>query len=75
MFKEHSHAITALRAENGHFDKLFEKHGELDAKIDSLLAGNDHAEKTELETMKKSKLKIKDEIYSIVMDYKKNNNY
>jgi len=75
MFKEHSHAITALRADNGHFNKLFDKHSELDDKIDAIEAGNGHAEIFELEEMKKSKLKIKDEIYSIVMDYKKSNNY
>ena len=75
MFKEHSHAITALRAEDGHFNKLFDKHSELDDKIDAIEAGTEHAEGFELETMKKSKLKIKDEIYSIVMDFKKNNNY
>jgi len=75
MFKEHSHAITALRAENGHFNKLFDKHCELDDKIDAIESGNEHADHFDLETMKKSKLKIKDEIYSIVMDYKKSNNY
>ncbi len=75
MFKEHSHAITALRAENGHFNKLFDKHSELDDKIDAIESGNEHTDHFELETMKKSKLKIKDEIYSIVMEYKKNNNY
>ena len=75
MFKEHSHAITALRTENGHFNKLFDKHSELDDKIDTIEAGNDHIDHFELESMKKSKLKIKDEIYSIVMEYKKTNNY
>lgn len=75
MFKEHSHAITALKAENSHFNKLFDRHSELDDKIDEIEAGKDHAEQFELEEMKKSKLKIKDEIYSIVIEYKKTNNY
>ncbi len=75
MFKEHSNAIIALKAENAHFNKLFDKHAELDDKIDAIESGNDHIEQFELETMKKSKLKVKDEIFSIVMDYRKNNNY
>ena len=75
MFKEHSHAISALRAEDGHFNKLFDTHAELDDKIDAIESGNEHVEQFELDTMKKSKLKVKDEIYSTIMDYKKNNNY
>lgn len=75
MFKEHSHAISTLRAQDGHFNKLFEKHGDLDDQIDAIESGNEHIDQFELEVMKKSKLKVKDEIYSTIMEYKKNNNY
>lgn len=74
MFHEYRDIITKLKTENGHFHKLFDKHNELDDKIDAIEAGREHADQFEVETMKKEKLKLKDEVYAMIIEYKKTNN-
>jgi uncharacterized protein YdcH (DUF465 family) len=68
MFPEYRDLITRLKAEgtNHRFLHLFEKHNELDHKISALEshdAGGIHAE---IETLKKEKLHVKDELYSLL---------
>jgi hypothetical protein len=68
MFPEYRDLITRLKTEgsNHRFLHLFEKHNELDHKITALEshdAGGTHAE---IETLKKEKLHIKDELYNIL---------
>ncbi len=68
MFPEYRELITRLKTEgtNHRFLHLFEKHNELDHKISGLElhdAGGVHAE---IETLKKEKLRIKDELYSLL---------
>ncbi len=70
MFPEYRDLITRLKTEgtNTHFLNLFEKHNELDHKIKSLEdldAGGTHAE---IETLKKEKLLLKDELYEILRE-------
>ena len=68
MFPEYRDLITRLKTEgsNHRFLHLFEKHNELDHKITALEnhdAGSVHAE---IEALKKEKLHIKDELYTIL---------
>ncbi len=68
MFPEYRELITRLKGEgtNTRFLNLFEKHNELDHRIKSmenLDAGGTH---TEIETLKKEKLAMKDELYAIL---------
>ena len=68
MFPEYRDLITRLKSEgtNHRFLHLFEKHNELDHKIKSmedLDAGGVH---TEIEALKKEKLHVKDELYTIL---------
>ncbi|AXH15516.1 YdcH family protein [Malaciobacter mytili] len=70
MFHEHRDVITKLKQENAHFHKIFEKHNELDDEIVEM--EKSLADQFEIEKKKKEKLKIKDEIYSMIMDYKNN---
>ncbi|HIP02341.1 MAG TPA: DUF465 domain-containing protein [Campylobacterales bacterium] len=70
MLHEYREEITALKTENAHFAKIFEKHNELDDKINDVDAGREHMEQLELETLKKEKLKLKDEAYAMIMDFK-----
>jgi uncharacterized protein len=71
MFHEYRDVITELKQKDGHFHKLFERHNELDDIIAKL--EESHADQFEIETNKKEKLKLKDEIYSIIVKYKSEN--
>ncbi|UYZ84105.1 YdcH family protein [Entomomonas sp. E2T0] len=61
MFPEYRDLISKLKTEDAHFSKLFEKHNDLDHKIKNLESS--FAADSEVETLKKEKLKLKDEIY------------
>ena len=74
MLHEYRDIISKLKQENAHFAKIFEKHNELDDKIDQVEAGREHMEQLELEKLKKEKLKLKDEAYAMILDYKKKHN-
>jgi len=71
MLHEYREEITALKTKNAHFAKIFEKHNDLDDKINNIDAGREHMGQLELEALKKEKLKLKDEAYAMIMDYKK----
>ncbi|MBY0540239.1 YdcH family protein [Arcobacter caeni] len=71
MFHEYRDVITELKQKDGHFHKLFEKHNELDDVIAKL--EESHADQFQIEASKKEKLKLKDEIYSILVKYKSEN--
>jgi len=71
MFHEYRDVVSKLKVENAHFAKIFEKHNELDDKIEK---DGLHMEQTELEKLKKEKLLLKDEAYNMIMAYKKEHN-
>lgn len=66
MFPEYQHLITELQSSNPHFDKMLEKHAELDQKINNIFEGKEHESKTSIEVLKKEKLRLKDEIYEML---------
>jgi len=70
MLHEYRDVISVLKQENAHFAKIFEKHNELDEKITEAEEGRLHVEHFELEAMKKEKLKLKDEAYGMIIEYK-----
>ena len=74
MFHEYRDIISKLKAEDAHFHKQFDRHNELNDKIDALENGGEHIDHYELETMKKEKLRLKDEIYNMIIKYKKEHN-
>jgi len=74
MLHEYRDIISKLKQENAHFAKIFEKHNELDDKIAEIENGREHVSDAELEIMKKEKLKLKDEAYALILEYKKANN-
>lgn len=73
MLSQYNDIIPAIKEANSHFATIFEKHEELNKKIDEVEAGREHLEHEELELLKKEKLKLKDEAYAIILDYKKKN--
>jgi uncharacterized protein YdcH (DUF465 family) len=74
MLHEYRDIISILKVENAHFAKIFDKHNDLDQQVTDADEGRAHIEQMELETMKKMKLKLKDEALAMIMDYKKANN-
>ena len=73
MLHEYRDIIEELKSKNAHFAKIFERHNELDKKIDNVDAGREYMSDAELDKLKKEKLKLKDEAYAMIMEYKKNN--
>ena len=72
MLHEFRDVITTLKSQDAHFAKIFEKHNELDNKLENEAA---HLSDTEMETMKKEKLALKDTIYAQIMKFKTDNNF
>ncbi|ANE32467.1 YdcH family protein [Campylobacter hyointestinalis] len=70
MLHEYRDLITELKGKNARFDSIFEKHNELDQRIKDIEEGRERADSFELETLKKEKLRLKDEAYAILMKYK-----
>jgi len=71
MFHEYRELVTELKTTDAHFKKVFDAHNDLHDKLDKAEAGGvDHIDPVEIERMKKEKLKLKDEAYAMIMDYK-----
>ena len=72
MFHEYRDIITELKQKDGHFVKVFDRHNDLDEEITEM--EKNHVDQFEIEKKKKEKLKLKDEVYNIIVKYKKENN-
>ena len=66
MFPEYRDLISRLKTEDSHFSRLFDKHNELDQQIKNMEARIAPAMPLEIETLKKEKLVLKDELYTIL---------
>ncbi|WP_309499310.1 DUF465 domain-containing protein [Sulfurovum sp.] len=71
MLHEYKDEIHELKMNDAHFARIFEKHNNLDQKIEDAEAGRAILTDVELEILKKEKLLLKDEAYKIILDYKK----
>ncbi|HYQ38366.1 MAG TPA: YdcH family protein [Pseudomonas sp.] len=68
MFPEYRELITRLKSEDAHFTRLFDAHNELDQRIKNLEARIELGTENEIETLKKEKLNLKDQLYTILKD-------
>ena len=66
MFPEYRDVISRLKLEDTHFARLFDKHNELDHKIKAIEANIELGTVTEVENLKREKLRLKDELYLIL---------
>ncbi|WP_434633954.1 YdcH family protein [Chromobacterium sp. CV08] len=66
MFPEYRDLITRLKTEDSHFSKLFDLHNRLDQRIRNMEARIVPAGPQEIETLKKEKLRLKDELYALL---------
>ena len=67
MFPEYRALISRLKTEDRHFERLFNEHNDLDEKITELEKHISPVGEVEIETLKKKKLALKDEIYQILL--------
>ncbi|QKF82543.1 hypothetical protein CRV08_03945 [Halarcobacter ebronensis] len=68
MFHEHREVIAQLKESNGYFVTVFEKHNSLDEEIAQM--EKNLANQFEIEKKKKEKLRLKDEVYNIIIKHK-----
>lgn len=66
MFPEYRDLITKLKGHDIHFTRLFDKHNELDQQIQNMEARIQPGTQLEIEALKKAKLALKDELYTIL---------
>lgn len=66
MFPEFRDLISQLKIEDAHFSRLFDKHNELDQRIKNIELNIELGTPTEVENLKKEKLRLKDEMYAIL---------
>ncbi|HQS38021.1 MAG: hypothetical protein B7X97_07440 [Methylotenera sp. 17-45-7] len=67
MFPEYRDLITQLKHKDLHFTKLFERHNEIDQQIQNFEANVEQASELTIETLKKEKLNLKDQLYAILV--------
>ncbi len=66
MFPEFRDLITQLKTSDRHFVNLFDKHNELDQKIKNMESHIEPGTPVEIEVLKKEKLALKDELYTLL---------
>jgi len=66
LFPEYRDLITKLKHNDHHFDRLFNKHNDLDQKIKNMESHVEGGTDMEIEQLKKEKLALKDEIFQIL---------
>lgn len=68
MFPEYRDLISRLKTEDAHFTRLFDEHNELDQRIKNLEARIELATDEEIESLKKEKLNLKDQLHAILKE-------
>ncbi|WNC88127.1 YdcH family protein [Paraburkholderia sp. FT54] len=66
MFPEYRDLISRLKTEDAHFSRLFELHNELDHRIHNMETNVTPADNVTIETLKKKKLLLKDQLYGVL---------
>ena len=69
-FPEMADAINALKAGNAHFAKLFATYHRLTGRVEDLEEHDMPVADFTLEDMKKQRVKLKDELYHILLAYR-----
>ena len=67
MFPEYRDLITQLKNKGAHFTRLFDEHNTLDQRIQNIESHIEVATEAEIEQLKKQKLHLKDELYTILV--------
>ncbi|OHC60349.1 MAG: GTP-binding protein [Rhodocyclales bacterium GWA2_65_19] len=65
-FPEHAETIHALKLGSKHFARLFDEYHALTAQVEALEDNDSPVADVALEDMKKTRLKLKDELYAML---------
>lgn len=68
MFSQYREQIEQLRASDKNFSRLCDKHSALDAEVEALVQRKSPALQVQVESLKKQKLAVKEEIYNMLRD-------
>ncbi|AXP08180.1 YdcH family protein [Campylobacter hepaticus] len=71
MLHEYRELMSELKGKDNYFNKLFDRHNELDDMIKDAEEGRSLLSDMEISTLKKEKLHIKDELNQYLANYKK----
>jgi len=71
MLAEYRDEITELKQDNRHFSRIFEKHNKLDQDVKDAEYGRVGMSDMAIETMKKEKLLLKDEMLKMILEHRK----
>lgn len=66
MFPEYRELISKLKTSDRHFSHLFDKHNNLDQKIQKMETHSEPSTHREIEILKKEKLLLKDQLYAFL---------
>ncbi|MGR8920311.1 MAG: YdcH family protein [Gammaproteobacteria bacterium] len=66
MFEQNRDAVDELLDNNDGFRRLYDKHCRLNAQVDEANAGDAAMEQLELETLKKEKLLVADQLQAML---------
>lgn len=66
MFPEYRELISQLKTSDHHFARLFDKHNALDQKIKNMETHIEPGTPEEIESLKKEKLHLKDQLYTVL---------
>jgi len=66
MFPEYREQIAHLRANDRHFSRIFDEHNKLDHEVKQLEEKRSPAFQADIDTLKKQKLVLKEQIYSML---------
>ena len=69
-FPEFSEAIHGLKLSNNHFAKLFDEYHSLTNKVENLEVQDVPVDDFTIESMKKQRVKLKDELYRMLVTNK-----
>jgi uncharacterized protein YdcH (DUF465 family) len=66
MFPEYRDLISQLKTTDHHFNRLFEQHNAVDQRIKNMESRIEAGTHEDIETLKKEKLQLKDQLYAIL---------
>lgn len=66
---ESKEAIHLLKANSSHFAKLFDEYHDIDHEVHRIETGVENTSDEYLETLKKKRLNLKDQLFAMIREY------